>query len=42
MARLPSVRSANQCLLGLGTAGRVVGHVYIHSGDDSGFVCEPD
>lgn len=25
-----------------GTAGRLVGHVYIHDGDDSGFVCEPD
>ena len=24
----------------LGTAGRLVGHVYIHKGDDSGFVCE--
>lgn len=25
-----------------GTAGRLVGHIYIHSGDDSGFVCEAD
>ena len=25
----------------LGTAGRLFGHVYIHRGDDSGFVCEP-
>jgi hypothetical protein len=25
----------------LGTAGRLVGHVYIHGGDDSAFVCEP-
>ena len=25
----------------LGTAGRLVGHVYIHRGDNSGFVCEP-
>ena len=25
----------------LGTAGRLVGHIYIHNGDDSGFVCEP-
>ena len=25
----------------LGTAGRLVGHIYIHKGDDSGFVCEP-
>ena len=25
----------------LGTAGRLVGHVYIHGGDDSGLVCEP-
>ena len=25
----------------LGTAGRLVGHVYIQGGDDSGFVCEP-
>jgi hypothetical protein len=24
-----------------GTAGRLVGHVFIHDGDDSGFVCEP-
>jgi hypothetical protein len=24
----------------LGTAGRLVGHLYIHKGDDSGFVCE--
>lgn len=24
-----------------GTAGRLVGHVYIHGGDDSGFLCEP-
>jgi hypothetical protein len=23
------------------TAGRLVGHIYIHGGDDSGFVCEP-
>ena len=27
----------------IGTAGRLVGHFYIHNGDDSGFVCErPD
>lgn len=26
----------------LGSAGRLVGHIYIHNGDDSGFVCEPD
>jgi hypothetical protein len=25
----------------LRTAGGLVGHVYIHGGDDSGFVCEP-
>ena len=25
----------------IGTAGRLVGHFYIHNGDDSGFVCEP-
>lgn len=25
----------------LGTAGRLVGHFFIHAGDDSGFVCEP-
>ncbi len=25
----------------LGTAGRLVGHVYIHNGEESGFVCEP-
>lgn len=25
-----------------GTAGRLVGHFYIHKGDDSGFVCEHD
>jgi hypothetical protein len=24
----------------LGTAGRLVGHVFIHKGDDSGFVAE--
>lgn len=24
-----------------GTAGRLVGHVYRHGGDESGFVCEP-
>jgi hypothetical protein len=24
------------------TAGRLVGHFYIHKGDDSGFVCERD
>lgn len=24
----------------LGTAGRVVGHIFIHNGDDSGFVAE--
>jgi hypothetical protein len=23
------------------TAGRLVGHIYFHMGDDSGFVCEP-
>lgn len=26
----------------LGTAGRLVGHIFIHNGDDSGFVAEPD
>jgi hypothetical protein len=25
----------------IGTAGRLVGHLYFHMGDDSGFVCEP-
>lgn len=25
----------------IGTADRLVGHFFIHSGDDSGFVCEP-
>ena len=25
----------------IGTAGRLVGHIYFHNGDDSGFVCEP-
>ena len=25
-----------------GTAGRLVGHFFIHNGDDSGFVCERD
>jgi hypothetical protein len=25
----------------IGTAGRLVGHFFIHNGDDSGFVCEP-
>ena len=24
-----------------GTAGRLVGHLYFHQGDDSGFVCDP-
>ncbi|WP_204307930.1 hypothetical protein, partial [Klebsiella pneumoniae] len=24
----------------IGTAGRLVGHLFIHQGDDSGFVCE--
>jgi hypothetical protein len=24
----------------IGTNGRLVGHLYIHNGDDSGFVCE--
>ena len=24
----------------IGTAGRLVGQIYIHNGDDSGFVCE--
>jgi hypothetical protein len=24
-----------------GTAGQLVGHLYFHMGDDSGFVCEP-
>jgi len=26
----------------LGTAGRLVGHIYTHKGDDSGFVAERD
>jgi len=26
----------------IGTAGRLVGHFYIHNGEDSGFVCERD
>ena len=26
----------------IGTAGRLVGHFFIHKGDDSGFVCERD
>jgi hypothetical protein len=26
----------------MGTAGRLVGHIFIHNGDDSGFVAEPD
>ena len=26
----------------LGTAGRLVGHIYIHNSDDSGFVAERD
>ena len=25
----------------IGTAGPLVGHVFIHNGEDSGFVCEP-
>ncbi len=24
-----------------GTAGRLVGHLFFHQGDDSGFVCDP-
>jgi hypothetical protein len=24
----------------IGTPGKLVGHFYIHNGDDSGFVCE--
>jgi hypothetical protein len=24
----------------MGTAGQLVGHIFIHQGDDSGFVCE--
>ena len=24
------------------TAGRLIGQIYIHNGDESGFVCEPD
>lgn len=26
----------------IGTAGRLVGHIYIHNSDDSGFVCEAE
>ena len=26
----------------IGTAGRLVGHIFIHQADDSGFVCERD
>jgi hypothetical protein len=26
----------------MGTAGRLVGHIFIHNGDGSGFVAEPD
>ena len=26
----------------IGTAGRLVGHFFIHNADHSGFVCEPD
>jgi hypothetical protein len=29
-------------LVAFGTAGRLVGHFYIHKGDDSGFVCQRD
>ena len=29
-------------LVAFGTAARLVGHFYIHKGDDSGFVCERD
>jgi hypothetical protein len=25
----------------MGTAGRLIGHLYFHMGDDSDFVCEP-
>jgi hypothetical protein len=27
--------------IAIGTADRLVGHLYFHMGDDSGFVCEP-
>ena len=33
-------RIAGRGWASLGTAGRLVGHVYIHKGEDSGFVCE--
>ena len=26
----------------LGTAGRLIGHIFIHNGDNSGFVAEPE
>lgn len=26
----------------LGTSGRLIGQIYIHNADESGFVCEPD
>jgi hypothetical protein len=26
----------------LGAAGRLVGHIFIHQGDDSGFICKRD
>ncbi len=31
-----------RCWVEIGTAGRLIGHFYMHSGDESGFVCEPD
>ena len=33
--------SSGRGWLAPGTAGRLVGHVYFHNGDNSGFVCEP-
>lgn len=34
-------RCSGRGWLAAGTAGRLVGHLYFHEGDDSGFVCEP-
>jgi len=33
-------RACGRGWVALGTAGRIVGHVYIHGGKESGFVCE--
>ncbi len=38
----PNCRQALMLIVAVhGTAGRLVGHLYFHMGDDPGFVCEP-